>query len=587
MKSKLIIGFLVFTQLLLSQAPAPIIRCVQRSTNGNTITWTNPVAACGSLLKTYIYFSNSPTGPFILHDSSTTNTYLHTPVSQNLIYYYYLISLYNCPIPISSPSDTFEDSPVPTPKLRSISIENGKPVYHWEPIPLRDEIWGYVIITPNALIDTVQGRASGTFTDTNFDASSGPYQGAVAAMDSCGGINGRSGFLYQKTSFLSLYDNPCNGTLNLSWTPYIGWTTNNDVAAWEILVKKNNGSEIVVARVDPAVRAYIYSDYVYGDTLEVRVRAIHPSDPSIISYTNTYAVISKKSVKPVIFHSTTASYIRNFQVKLSWMVDLSTRPKAFHLIKKTVKYGDELSRRTNIPFYNDGQGNYHAVDDLGSQEQPVLYELSLEDSCNNIYLGVPTATVFLNLTQVGFYRNELKWTESIFPDSVAYTILNRELSYSIDGLNFNPLLDYSGNNQNYLHDIEQIPNPGGYFCYRLKLQYKLDTASGVRDTMRTIYSQIACVTMRTILWVPNAFKVSGINPTFKPMLVFFETDDFEMKIYNRWGQEIFQTKDHQLGWNGMLKNGTTAPEDSYMYVISYRGNDQVQVTKTGNFVLIK
>ena len=60
-----------------------------------------------------------------------------------------------------------------------------------------------------------------------------------------------------------------------------------------------------------------------------------------------------------------------------------------------------------------------------------------------------------------------------------------------------------------------------------------------------------------------------------------------MKIFNRWGRQIFETLDPNLGWNGTQDNGQMAPEESYIYLVSYTGNDGVKVEKTGTFTLIK
>ncbi len=581
--------FLLFSDFGFGQAANPIIKCVQRNTSLNTITWQNPIVPCGPIDKTYVYVSTSPSGPFILLDSSNTNSYIHTPIVQGNTYYYCLVAKYNCPSPLSGFSDTFQDTRIPGPNLRSISIENGNIVYSWDPIPNRKEIYGYPIIIPSTILDTVLTRTlSTTYIDINYNPSSGPYQGAIAAMDSCGGINGRSGFFYQITSFLSINSNPCNGTINLSWTKYKGWDATDQTGGYEILVTKNQDPEKVIVKVTQDVTAFIYSDFVFGDTITIRVRAIHPTDINIVSHTNSYTIISKKAVKPEIFHGISASYLNNNQVKISWYMDKASRPKSFTLHPYNLKTRTILPKIENAPFFKDDQGRYFAIDNQASSSVAIRYAIKMIDSCFNEYDGVPVATCYLNAEQIGQYRNELKWKEDFFPDSVAYTILSRVLEYSTDGgVQFNSVPEYDGLSLSFKHDLRYLANNFGRMCYRLRLTYKIDTASEVRDSIREIYSQTACLALRTILWVPTAFKVDGVTPQFKPMLIFHSSSDFEMKIFTRWGQEVFQTKDHNQGWNGIFQNGTRAPEDNYMYIIRYTGNDGVEVTKTGNFVLLR
>ncbi len=51
-------------------------------------------------------------------------------------------------------------------------------------------------------------------------------------------------------------------------------------------------------------------------------------------------------------------------------------------------------------------------------------------------------------------------------------------------------------------------------------------------------------------WFPNSFSPNGdfLNETFKPVLVNFE--NYGMKIYNRWGELIFETSDFNINWDG-------------------------------------
>ena len=56
--------------------------------------------------------------------------------------------------------------------------------------------------------------------------------------------------------------------------------------------------------------------------------------------------------------------------------------------------------------------------------------------------------------------------------------------------------------------------------------------------------------------------------------------DFEMSIWNRWGQMVFETQDSRAGWNGQEFNtGKASPQGVYVFKASYkdpRGNDFVQ-----------
>lgn len=68
------------------------------------------------------------------------------------------------------------------------------------------------------------------------------------------------------------------------------------------------------------------------------------------------------------------------------------------------------------------------------------------------------------------------------------------------------------------------------------------------------------------IFIPNAFTPNGdgVNDVFFPVggTLATDPDDYEMLIFNRWGNLIFKTEDPNAGWDG---NG--APEDVYIWEI--------------------
>ncbi|MBN8691830.1 MAG: gliding motility-associated C-terminal domain-containing protein [Bacteroidetes bacterium] len=94
------------------------------------------------------------------------------------------------------------------------------------------------------------------------------------------------------------------------------------------------------------------------------------------------------------------------------------------------------------------------------------------------------------------------------------------------------------------------------------------------------------------LWVPNAFTPNGdgLNDVFRVVVSPFGLDlsDFEMDIFDRWGEKIFSTKDILVGWNGAKFNkGDVIKDDTYVYKIKYTTSQKEAKYKTGHVTLIK
>jgi gliding motility-associated-like protein len=73
------------------------------------------------------------------------------------------------------------------------------------------------------------------------------------------------------------------------------------------------------------------------------------------------------------------------------------------------------------------------------------------------------------------------------------------------------------------------------------------------------------------IWVPNVFTPNedGNNDVF--ISVTTEIQKLQMMIYNRWGEQIFETKDINMGWDGKL-HGNEVPSGVYFWVIRYTEN---------------
>lgn len=79
---------------------------------------------------------------------------------------------------------------------------------------------------------------------------------------------------------------------------------------------------------------------------------------------------------------------------------------------------------------------------------------------------------------------------------------------------------------------------------------------------------------------PNAFgpNTNGYNDTFRPVPgeeCVGEVTDFELKIFNRWGELVFETSNFAEGWNGIYE-GRPAQKGIYIYhsTFTFLGEEQ-------------
>jgi gliding motility-associated-like protein len=74
-----------------------------------------------------------------------------------------------------------------------------------------------------------------------------------------------------------------------------------------------------------------------------------------------------------------------------------------------------------------------------------------------------------------------------------------------------------------------------------------------------------------LIYIPNSFTPNGdeYNQTFSPRFTAgFDPYDFNMKVFNRWGELIWESNDHKSPWDGTY-NGKMCPDGSYNWVLTF------------------
>jgi gliding motility-associated-like protein len=90
-----------------------------------------------------------------------------------------------------------------------------------------------------------------------------------------------------------------------------------------------------------------------------------------------------------------------------------------------------------------------------------------------------------------------------------------------------------------------------------------------------------------IFYVPNTFTPDGneYNNVFKPILTSLVAE-YQMQIYNRWGELIFESFDKEVGWDGSYKGGIVQ-NGAYNWVIKIKTDGTQTHVKRGNVLLLR
>jgi gliding motility-associated-like protein len=124
------------------------------------------------------------------------------------------------------------------------------------------------------------------------------------------------------------------------------------------------------------------------------------------------------------------------------------------------------------------------------------------------------------------------------------------------------------------------------------------TFKGTADQLYTIDIRTAagCLTVDTQqvkkiekvdIWVPSAFTPNndGRNDYLRPILIGLKDLHF-FRVFNRWGQLLYETKNTQPGWDGVAK-GIQQQTQTVVWVLEGIGLDGKTYTQRGTAVLIR
>ncbi|RYD58020.1 MAG: gliding motility-associated C-terminal domain-containing protein [Sphingobacteriales bacterium] len=86
--------------------------------------------------------------------------------------------------------------------------------------------------------------------------------------------------------------------------------------------------------------------------------------------------------------------------------------------------------------------------------------------------------------------------------------------------------------------------------------------------------------------IPTAFSPNGDGSNDILYVMGEGVLEMQLKIYNRWGQVVFESRDLKTGWDGTY-NGAEAPMESYAYVLTLVLKNGQSLYKKGNITLIR
>lgn len=180
-----------------------------------------------------------------------------------------------------------------------------------------------------------------------------------------------------------------------------------------------------------------------------------------------------------------------------------------------------------------------------------------------------------NVTDTGVFRAEI-WNRcgSTFDSVLVRVSQSPVVNLGPDTIlcgNFSLILDAGNPGMTYLWE------PGGETTQQITVKQQTTFRVRVSNADGCFAEDDFTVGSNCIskYFIPDAFSPNndGLNEVFRPQLINFE--QFEMHIFNRWGEHLFSTNDPSLGWDGTYK-GEILPAGMYLYSMRFITTEDAQ-----------
>jgi gliding motility-associated-like protein len=284
---------------------------------------------------------------------------------------------------------------------------------------------------------------------------------------------------------------------------------------------------------------------------------------------DTICSLNQLTVKSL---SLTQSIVNNAEIEITYDHQPDNSLSVFFIEKKINKIGEFYLPYKTINGFNSSS---FIDENQNTNESAFCYRITKQNQCGKLSKkSNESCSILLKGTSLPL-QNMLEWTQyAEWENGVSYySILRKKKSET----QFNLLINLASNQFQFTDS--QMDQDAGTYNYLIKA---INDSLGYESV-----SNIIELEQEALIYASNAFSPNndGRNDTWMPYSNFVKTLD--LKIYNRWGNIVFESINSNPSWDG-TSNGIPAPQGIYFYLIKYTNFiDNTTAIKKGSLTLIR
>ena len=355
-----------------------------------------------------------------------------------------------------------------------------------------------------------------------------------------------------------------NGSIGFAWAGPVELDTTQFPAPYRYRFFRSTGLEMAANRDQIGTRTYTSFAAVLQDSLFTDVN-LNTTEKQYC-YEIDFDALGNTEVGKSTAASSVFLNISSFdsQLLLLWEANTNWINDSVHIYRENLAGAFEYLATTRGNSYMDsglvnGTIYCYYLTTFGGFESPLLPDSLLNDS--QIACKMPTDTIPPCPPEISVspdcdrFMNTVNWIQEEF---CALDLLRWRIYYRQNLLSPYQLIDSVAANQPLLFEHLNLQNSLAG-CYKLS---SVDTSLN-----ESASSNEVCVDNCNLYELPNIFTPNGdgFNDFFGPFPGWRFVDGIDLIVLNRWGQEVFRTKDPEIRWNGKNQLGDDLESATYYY----------------------
>ncbi len=527
----------------ITSAPNLIRACLDINDSTVTIDYSSITDACGSFNEHHVYGSETSTNYRLLHTETSfnsTTTKFKLP-NANGTWSFFFETRYKCNgVDTAKSNIIYIDNRRPDDiEIDSVSIDykTQQAIVGWTANSSSDTK-GYRVYTLSNGISSFVGDTQSLHYLVENQSINKFSQFRIAAFDSCNLFSRISN--PHKAISLSTTLDTCTKTAQLTWTPYVGWQTDE-----QRILYSTNQSTFTSVPVLTSDQSFALSNISLGDSVCFLIQSKNLSGSIERSSTSNASCIKlKKPVYPKETYLSNVSVSSPTEISIESYVDNYGNADSISLYRGTGASSTKIGSHKLLQGANLYEWNDNNVNTNNSSE--TYFVRTFAPCLGGITSSLNSNTILLKIdNEMLTWNDYINWSGGV----LHYDIMG------YDGSTWNILNTQLETSYNTVDTTIQ--------CYKVVAKERTNKFGFSRSSM----SNEVCVKREPIFYIPNTLNPLSHNHTLRVIGPTIDVDRSTMIVFNRWGEQIFQTNNIKEGWT-VAADRVFIPMGIYFYDVS-------------------